>query len=116
MIRLFRVPNRSIGRCVDNREDYTATVGTRTGNDAGVSDIVGVGDIGTYVQPTAYLVVNVGTEAISFEVRAFQNAFFIQITGREEVFHLFVSVRYGHLVVLGLSGFVNFIKPVCLVC
>ena len=28
LIRLFRVPNRSIGRCVDNRADYTATVGT----------------------------------------------------------------------------------------
>ena len=116
MIRLFRVPNRSIGRCIDNRKDYTSTVGTCSGNDAGVSDVIGVGDIGTYIQPTAYLVVDIGTEAVSFEVRTFQNSFFIQITGREEVFHLFVSVRHGHLIVLSLSGFVNLVKPVCLVC
>ena len=56
------------------------TVGTRTGNDAGVSDIVGVGDIGTYVQPTAYLVVNVGTEA-----RELARQVFLLV---ERVFHL----------------------------
>lgn len=75
LIRLFRVPNRSIGRCIDNRKDYTSTVGTCSGNDAGVSDVIGVGDIGTYIQPTAYLVVDIGTEAVSFEVRTFQNTF-----------------------------------------
>ena len=112
MVRVQSVPNRSIRRSIDNRQNNTSPIRSCTHSASSIACIVGIRDISTNGQPFTNLIFEIHTEVITFVVRDIQHTLFIQISGRKIVFHLLVAIGYSNLIILGLPCLVCLVKPI----
>ena len=79
LVGVLFVPNGCIAWGIDYGEHYTTAVGSLS-VDNSIAGIVGISYIGSYIEPRANLILDIGAEIIAFVKCGFNNATLVGIT------------------------------------